>query len=464
MVRWRAESRILYEYDYGLDRATPDLVLLPRSVEQVHRAVRIARSLGVPIVPRGAGTGVAGGAVPVRAGVVLCTARLNRILSIDPTNRIAVVEPGVINAHVTQATSEHGLFFAPDPSSQRASTIGGNVGTNAGGPHCLLYGNMVNHVLGMQLVTSDGAVLDLGAIAPDHPGFDLPGLVTGAEGTVGIVTRVTLRLLPEAPAVCTLLASFQNVDTASAAVSRIIAAGIVPAALELMDQLSVSAIEASFQAGFPRDAGAVLLIEIEGTEEQTQRAGKDIQEILTATGALATQIAQDPADRTRLWAARKGAASALGRIAPNYYLHDAVVKRSKLPEILRQIVNIGERHNLPIANLFHAGDGNLHPLIMFDARVHGATARVMEAGHEILRLCVTAGGSITGEHGVGVEKNEFISWTFNDDDLDRMSRVRAAFDPAGSFNPGKIFPSGTSCMDRSTRAAATVPSSGHLWV
>ncbi|HEX8967333.1 MAG TPA: FAD-binding protein, partial [Chloroflexota bacterium] len=353
------EDIIMYEYDYGLDRAMPGLVALPRSTSEVQVLVREAQAAGVPIVARGAGTGISGGAVPRRGGLVVSLARMNRVLEIDPANRCAVVQPGVINLDLSKVAEPYGLFFAPDPSSQKASTIGGNIANNAGGPHCLSLGVTVNHIMGLEFVTHDAGLVRLGGKASDAPGLDLTGVVVGSEGTLGIVTEATVRLLPLPEAVRTALAVFASVEAASEAVSGLIAEGIVPSALEMMDRLALSAIEVAFHAGYPPEAGAVLLVEVDGLEEQVQAQAASVDRVCRASGALEIRLAASADDRARLWAARKGAASAMGRIAPNYYLHDAVVPRTRLPAVLAHVVEIGQRYDLPIANLFHAGDGNL---------------------------------------------------------------------------------------------------------
>jgi glycolate oxidase len=356
-----------------------------------------------------------------------------------------------------------GYFFAPDPSSQKASTIGGNVGNNAGGPHCLAHGVTTNHILGLELVLADGEIIWLGGIAPDSPGYDLTGLVVGSEGTLGVVTKVLVRLMRQPETVRTFLAIFDSVDAASGSVSEIIAAGLVPAALELMDQLALQAIEAAFHAGYPPEAGAVLLVEVDGLEQSMADQEATVESICRRNGVLRFQAAADAESRARLWAARKGAASAMGRIAPNYYLHDAVVARSKLPGVLHEVIAIAQAHELPVANLFHAGDGNLHPMILFDVREPGIMARVMQAGREMLQACVRAGGTISGEHGIGLEKNNFMPWIFSEADLDRMEQTRSAFDPDRRLNPGKVLPTASRCADASAtpRAAITNP---ELWI
>jgi glycolate oxidase len=458
------EDVVMYEYDYGLDRAMPQLVALPRSTAEVQAIVRAARAAGVPIVARGAGTGISGGAVPSRGGVVVSLARMNRILDIDAANRCAVVQPGVVNLDLSVAAEPYGLFFAPDPSSQKASTIGGNIANNAGGPHCLSLGVTVNHILGVEMVLHDGGVVRVGGTAPDTPGLDLTGVIVGSEGTLGVVTEATVRLMPIAEAVRTTLALFASVEAASEAVSALIGRGVVPSALEMMDRLAISAIEAAFHAGYPPEAGAVLLVEVDGLVEQVDSQAAVVDQVCRAAGALDIRLAATAEERARLWAARKGAASAMGRIAPNYYLHDAVVPRTRLPRILAQVVEIGQRYELPIANLFHAGDGNLHPMILFDVRQPGILDRVMAAGREILTRCIEAGGTITGEHGVGLEKQAFMPLIFSPADLDVMGRVRSAIDPGGNFNPAKVLPTADPGHAVTTRSHAQQRIPEGMWV
>ena len=456
------EDVIVYEYDYGLDRGTPELAALPRSTAEVQAVAQLAHAAGVPLVARGAGTGISGGAVPSQGGIVVSTARMRRILEIDRENRCAVVQPGVINLDLSKAAQPYGLYFAPDPASQKASTIGGNVGSNAGGPHCLALGVTTNHVLGLEVVLHDGQVIRLGGKQPEALGHDLVGLLVGSEGTLGIVTEITVKLLPLPEAVRTTLALFESVAAASEAVSRLIARGVVPAALEMMDRLAISAIEAAFQAGYPPEAGAVLLVEVDGLLEQVESQARVVDAVCREAGALEIRLAATEDERARLWAARKGAASAMGRIAPNYYLHDAVVPRTKLPAILADVVEIGQRYDLPIANLFHAGDGNLHPMILFDVRQEGVLERVMAAGRELLLKCVQAGGTITGEHGVGLEKQAFMPLIFSQADLDVMARVRSAVDPSGRMNPAKVLPVSEQHAPARAGATRTIPEG--LWV
>ncbi|MBI3980348.1 MAG: FAD-binding protein [Chloroflexi bacterium] len=431
-----------YAYDVYLVQAPPQAVVFPPSAEQVAAVVRLARARGLPVVARGAGTGLSGGAVPIRGGIVVATSRLNRILSIDLANRVAVVEPGLINLELTRAVAPDGYFFAPDPASQRASTIGGNVAENAGGPHCLAHGVTTNHVLGLEVVLADGEIVWLGSLTGDRPGYDLVGAMVGSEGTLGIVTKVAVRLMRRPEAVHTFLAIFDTIDQASETVSAIIAAGIIPTALEMIDQLTLRAVEAAVHAGYPEDAGAVLLIEIEGLADGVAEEAAAVEAICRTRGVRALQMAAAEEQRELLWRGRKGAAGALGRIAPNYYIQDGAVPRSKLPMAMAKVQEIGRRWSLPISNVFHAGDGNLHPTILFDVREPGILERVIAAGEEILRVCVEAGGTISGEHGIGLEKQEYMPLIYSEADLATMLRLKQALDPSDLFNPGKVFPRG----------------------
>ncbi len=439
------EDVIVYEQDGSIFQVMPEIVVLPGDVEQVAAVIKAAKRTNVPIVPRGSGTGLAGGAVPAEGGIILSLARLNRILKIDLENRIAVVEPGVINLDVTKAVAKDGYFYAPDPSSQAACSIGGNVANNSGGPHTLAYGVTTNHVLGLEVVLDDGAIVWLGGEAPDTPGYDLCGVFVGSEGTMGIVTKVIVRLMRARESVRTLLAIFDQMDGATQTVVDINAAGIIPAALEIMDRTTIEAVERGAPVGFPRDAEAVLIVEIEGTAEHTERAIKLAREICQRDGAREVKLAADEAERQRLWKGRKGAFGAMGALAPNYYVQDGVVPRSQLPEMMKRVAAISKQFNLRIANVFHAGDGNLHPNILFDMRNPGELDRVIEAGAATLRACIELGGSITGEHGVGLEKKAYIGLLFSEADLEAMSRVRRAFDPDGRFNPAKLFPTPAGC-------------------
>ncbi len=442
VVHSEPEDLAVYAFDaYSQDRL-PSAAIVPRDAREIGIAVRIARECGEPVVPRGAGTGLCGGAVPSRGGLVVSLARMNRMVELDVRNRRARVQPGMVNLDLSAAIAQHGIFYAPDPSSQKTSMIGGNVATNAGGPHCLSYGTTTNHVLGIEYVDADG---EIQRTAIDDPGYDLTGVLVGSEGTLGIVTEVTVRLLklPEAVRVC--VAAFGDVESASEAVSAIIGAGIVPTALEIMDALITRAVEAHFHAGYPENAGAVLLVEIAGAHEDVAAGEATLAAIARAHGALSWRAARDQAERDALWAARKGAAGAIGRIAPNYYIQDACVPRTRLPEIMHAIDGIARDHRLPVGNVFHAGDGNLHPLLIFDRRDGRQVQAVVDAGTEILRACIDMGGTISGEHGIGYEKRETLSLVFSGDDLAAMGNVREVFDPVRVFNPDKIFPSGATC-------------------
>jgi len=450
----RDEELFAYECDgLTLHTARPRAVVFPRTREQVQAIVRGCRRHGAPFVARGAGTGLSGGAIAHEGGVVVECSRMNHVLAIEPVDRYAVVEPGVVNQDLSRAAEPHGLFYAPDPSSQLVCTIGGNVAENSGGPHTLKYGTTTNHVLGLELVLPDGELVELGGPTGFAPGYDLVGAVVGSEGTLGIVTRATLRLSPIPERVETLLAIFPDVVSACRTVSGIIEAGLVPAALEIVDQRTIRAVEASvYAAGLPTDAGAVLITELDGPALALPPQIERIRRIARESGVLRIEVARDADERQRFWRARKGAFGAMGRLAPDLYVHDAVVPRARLPEVLAEVCAIGDRHGLRLSNVFHAGDGNLHPNISFDRRDPGELARVMQAGAEILRACVDAGGVISGEHGIGSEKREYMGLVFSDADLGAMLRLRAAFDPDGVCNPGKIFPTTRFCAEANPKA------------
>jgi glycolate oxidase len=449
----KPEDLIVYEYDGSVDKALPTAVVVPDSVEEVAEIVKIARRHNLPIVARGAGTGLSGGAVAEHGGIVIALTRMTRILEIDVENRIAVVEPGVVNLHLTEHVSRHGLYYAPDPSSQKTCTIGGNVAENSGGPHCLAYGVTTNHVLGMEVVLADGSIQWIGGKTREVPGYDLRGILVGSEGTLAIVTKIVVRLLKQPEAVKTLLAVFRELDHASAAVSGIIAAGIVPAAIEMMDDLCIKAAEAAVHAGYPEDAGAVLLVEVDGLTESVQEEVAEIESVCNEFDPIEIRTATDPAAREKLWSGRKGVLGALGRLAPNYYLVDGTVPRTRLVEVLAQIRDISRRTGYPIANLLHAGDGNLHPSVLFDERKPGDTENILKIGGEILKICVEAGGVLSGEHGIGLEKQEYMPYMFSEDDMEMMARLKPAFDTADMLNPAKIFPTGSSCTDIAFRGA-----------
>jgi glycolate oxidase len=443
-VKTQPEDLAVYAFDAYTDGRIPAAVVLPASASDVSATVKIAREAGEPIVPRGAGTGLCGGAVPIDGGIVISFARMNRILELDAARRRARVQPGVVNLAVSSASAPLGLFYAPDPSSQKTSTIGGNIATNAGGPHCLSYGTTVNHILGLEIVDERGEVF---TTSVDAPGYDLTAALVGSEGTLGIVTSAWVRLMKLPEAVRVWLATFADVDSASDAVSSIIAAGIVPTALEMMDSVMAQAVEAAFHAGYPTDAGAVLLIEHAGFEDDMAAYERDVERIVKAHGATTWRSARSQAERDALWAGRKGAAGAMGRISPNYYLQDVCVRRSSLPKALRAVEEIAREYRLTVANVFHAGDGNLHPMLCYDKRDLKQVQAVIESGNAILETAIALGGTISGEHGIGYEKRDGMTRIYSTNDLATMARVRDVFDPKRQLNPEKIFPTGAQCAE-----------------
>jgi glycolate oxidase len=464
-VLHRPEELMLYEYDASaLDMDVPDVVVVPASTAEVAAAVRIGAAAGWPVVARGAGTGLSGGSVPAAGGLVVSLSRLDKILRIDPANRLAVVQPGVVNVDLSAAAAPYGLHFAPDPSSQKSSTIGGNAAENAGGPHCLKYGVTTNHVLAATVVLSDGSVVRLGGEAPGAPGYDLLGAFVGSEGTLGIATELTVRLTPDPEDVRTFLAIYDDLDSASDSVSAIVAAGVVPAALEMFEGIGIAIVEQSVHAGYPTDARAVLLIEIDGLREELDAQAEQIAAICQAHGVRELLAARDEEQRKKLWAGRKGVLAACGRVKPHYHIQDGVVPRSRLTEVLRFTEEVAARNGLIIVNVFHAGDGNLHPLLLFDMREPGTRERAIAASEEILRACVAAGGTISGEHGIGLEKRDYMRWIFSEDDIAAMLELRRALDPPGAMNPCKQLPSGASCGDiKHARGAAKALAAG-AWI
>ncbi|MER5649443.1 FAD-linked oxidase C-terminal domain-containing protein [Streptosporangium sp. NPDC002524] len=432
-----------YECD-GLThhRVTPGVVVLPSNAEQVAAVVRICNEFGLPFVARGAGTGLSGGALPRADGVLVVTSKMRRILSVDLPNRRAVVEPGVTNLAITEAVRDLGRYYAPDPSSQQVCTIGGNVAENSGGAHCLKYGFTVNHVVGLEIVTPDGDIVEL---SDTDPGYDLLGAFVGSEGTLGIATKVVVRLsrLPES--VTTLLAAFEDIERGGQAVSAIIGGGIVPAAIEMMDALAVEAAEAAVACAYPEGAGAVLIVELDGPAEEVAHQFDEVTRLCRESGAFEIRVADDPAERAAIWRGRKSAFAAVGRISPAYIVQDGVVPRTALPGVLASIDALSREYGIRVANVFHAGDGNLHPLVLFDDAEPGAGERAEIVSGKILDLCIEHGGSITGEHGVGVDKSRYMPKMFSEDDLNTMQLVRCAFDPHGLSNPGKIFPTPRLC-------------------
>ena len=446
------DELIAYESD-GLTgyRVKPVFVVLPSSTEEVSRVVKLCSREKIPFVPRGAGTGLSGGALPNREGIVIALSRMNRILDVDIPNRVVVVEPGVVNISVTEAVSAEGFYYAPDPSSQIVCTIGGNVAENSGGVHCLKYGVTTNHVLGVEMVLPDGDVITLGGMTPENLGYDLLALVVGSEGLLGIVTKVFLRIIKKPQVVKTLLASFERIEDAGASVSAIISSGVIPAGMEIMDNLSINAVESTVGAGYPRDAGAILLVELDGPGVEVNAQVPAVNGILRENGAIEIKLAADESERQLFWKGRKSAFAAMGKISPGYYVQDGVIPRSSLARVLGEIGELGKRYGLRVANVFHAGDGNLHPLVLYDPEVEGESEKAEELSGEILRVCVDAGGSITGEHGVGFDKKRFLPLMFSEQEIDTMNFVRCAFDEEGLCNPGKVFPTPRTCVEPGMR-------------
>lgn len=443
----RKDELLTYECD-GLPayRQRPAIVVLPRTTEEVAAIVKVCHDEKIPWIARGAGTGLSGGALPSQDSVLIVTARMNKIINIDLENQRVVVQPGIINNWVTQAVSGAGFYYAPDPSSQIICSIGGNVAENSGGVHCLKYGVTSNHVLGLKIVLPDGSIIDTGGMVQEMPGYDLTGLFVGSEGTLGIATEITLRILKTPESICVVLADFATIEESGQAVADIISAGILPAGMEIMDNLSINAVEDVVATNcYPRDAGAILLVELDGLEVEVKANKEKVAEICRQNGARDIKSANDAETRLKLWKGRKAAFAAAGHISPSYFVQDGVIPRTKLVEVLQEINALSEKYGYRIANVFHAGDGNLHPLILYDNAVAGAFAEVEELGGEILKLCVRAGGSISGEHGIGADKACFMPDMFSKIDLETMLYVRSAFNPDGLANPGKIFPTPRTC-------------------
>jgi glycolate oxidase len=437
----------LYEYDGGVDKRAPDLVAFPRTTDDVVALVKLAREFGVPFVGRGAGTGLSGGAIPREGGLMIAFARMNRILEIDLENERAVVQPGVVNLDITLAVENSGYFFAPDPSSQRACTIGGNVAENAGGPHTLAYGVTTNHVIGLELVLPDGTVIETGGKEPDLPGFDLVGLLTGSEGTMALITKVVVRLMRKPEFVKTALAIYDASEDAGRSVAEITARAITPVAVEMLDGVMLRMVEEATHAGYPIDAQAVLLIELEGIREAVEAQVEQVREACLASGAREFRVARSAEERDLLWKGRKNAFGAVGRVSPTYYVQDGVVPRTKIASTLHFIADVAERYGLTISNIFHAGDGNMHPIILFNPRKPGDLEKARTAGEEILVWCIDSGGSITGEHGVGMEKNELMARQFPPETLEMILLLKRLFDPDALLNPGKVLPTGRGCLE-----------------
>ncbi|MEM9003570.1 MAG: glycolate oxidase subunit GlcD [Cyanobacteria bacterium P01_F01_bin.86] len=443
----RKEELLVYECD-GLTsyRQRPPVVVLPRTTEQVAAAVKVCDRFNVPFVTRGAGTGLSGGALPLEDAVLIVTATMRQILEVDLENQRVVVQPGVINNWVTQAVSGAGFYYAPDPSSQSVCSIGGNVAENSGGVHCLKYGVTTNHVLGLKLVLPDGAIVTIGGAVAEQPGYDLTGIFVGSEGTLGIVTEVTLRILKSPESISVLLADFMNVEAAGATVSDVISAGIIPAGMEMMDNFSLNAVEDVVKTDcYPRDAEAILLIEIDGLPAELAVSRDRIADICKKNGARNITVATNPEERLRLWKGRKAAFAAMGKLSPDYYVQDGVIPRTQLPYVLQEIEALGEKHGYRVANVFHAGDGNLHPLILYNNNIPGQLEEVEALGGDILKLCVKVGGSISGEHGIGADKRCYMPDMFSPSDLETMQWVRTSWNPKGLANPTKIFPTPRTC-------------------
>ncbi len=452
----RKEELLVYECD-GLTsyRQRPAIVVLPNSTEEVAAAVKVCNRFNVAFVARGAGTGLSGGALPLENSVLIVTATMRSILDIDLANQQVVVQPGVINNWVTQAVGGAGFYYAPDPSSQSVCSVGGNVAENSGGVHCLKYGVTTNHVLGLKLVLPDGHIVEVGGAVPETPGYDLCGLFVGSEGTLGIATEITLRILKAAESIQVLLADFDRVEAAGAAVSAITSAGIIPAGLEMMDNFSINAVEDVVATDcYPRDAAAILLIEIDGLPAEVAATGEQIQQLCRQNGARNITLATEPEERLRLWKGRKAAFAAMGKLSPDYYVQDGVIPRTQLPYVLEEIEALGKRHGYRVANVFHAGDGNLHPLILYNNAIPGQLEEVEELGGDILKLCVEVGGSISGEHGIGADKRCYMPAMFSPTDLDTMAWVRQVFNPKGLANPTKLLPTPRTCGE-AARSQAT---------
>ncbi len=443
----RPEDLLLYEYDGSVDKARPDMVVFPRSTDDVVAIVRITNEYSIPIVGRGSGTGLSGGAIPRAGGVIIGFSRMNRILEIDLENERAVVQPGVVNLDLTLAVQGDKYFYAPDPSSQRACTIGGNVAENAGGPHTLAYGVTTNHVMGIEVVLPDGTVFETGGKEIDGPGYDLTGLLTGSEGTMALVTKITVRLMRAPEMVKTLLAVYDSADDCGRTVAEITARAITPVAVEMLDGVMLRMVEEATHAGFPMDAAGVLLIELEGLKEAVEEQVEQIREVAMACGARELRVARTAEERELLWKGRKNAFGAVGRVSTSYYVQDGVVPRKQIAATLRKIGEVAEGSGLTISNIFHAGDGNMHPIILFDSRKPGDLEKAKAAGETILEYCISVGGSITGEHGVGMEKNELMSQLFTPETLDMIRNFKNLFDPRNRLNPGKVLPTGKGCLE-----------------
>ena len=438
---------MLYEFDGSIEKGRPECVVFPKTTEDVVRIVKVAMEHKLAVVGRGAGTGLSGGTIPTEGGLMVAFARMNKILEIDLENEYAVVQPGVVNLDITTAVKGQGYYYAPDPSSQKACTIGGNVAENSGGPHTLAYGVTTNHVLGIEAVLSDGSVINVGGLETDLPGYDLVGLLTGSEGTMVLVTKVIVRLMRSAESVKTLLAIYDEPEDAATTVGAITARAIVPAAIEMLDGVMLRMVEEATHAGYPMDANAVLLIEVEGPTESVEEQAEQIREVCLESKAREVRIARSDEERDLLWKGRKNAFGAVGRVSPTYYVQDGVVPRTRIADTLRFIYKVSEKYDLQISNIFHAGDGNMHPIILFNDRDPDQLDRTKKAGAEILQYCIDVGGAITGEHGIGMEKNDMMPAIFAPESLDMMERLIKVFNPDRRLNPGKLLPTGKGCLE-----------------
>ena len=444
----------LYEYDGSIEKGRPDVVAFPRSTDEVVQLVKIASANNLPLVGRGAGTGLSGGVIPTQGGLMIGFSRMNQILEIDYDNECAVLQPGVVNLDVTTAVQGAGYYYAPDPSSQKACTIGGNVAENAGGPHTLVYGVTTNHVLGVEAVLPDGTVIEVGGKEADLPGYDLRGLLTGSEGTMVLITKVIVRLMRSPEMIKTLLAVYNSPSDAADTVAGLTARAITPAAIEMLDGVMLRMVEEATHAGYPMDADAVLLIELEGLKEGVEEQMEQVLEVCNENGAREVRVAKSDEERALLWKGRKNAFGAIGRVSPTYYVQDGVVPRTRIADTLKYIHETADRYGLTISNIFHAGDGNMHPIILFDPRKPDELEKTKQAGADILSYCVQAGGSITGEHGVGMEKNDLMPSVFTPESLEMMETLIGVFNPDGRLNPGKILPTGKGCLEIRTPPAA----------
>ncbi len=443
----RSQDLLLYEFDASIEKGRPECVVFPTSTDDVVGIVKVAQKYSLALVGRGAGTGLSGGTIPTEGGLMIAFARMNKILKIDLENEYAVVQPGVVNLDITTTVKGAGYYYAPDPSSQKACTIGGNVSENAGGPHTLAYGVTTNHVLGIEAVLPDGTLIEVGGPETDRPGYDLRGLLTGSEGTMVLVTKVIVRLMRSPEAVKTLLAVYDEPEDAAATIASFTARAIIPAAVEMLDGVMLRMVEEATHAGFPMDANAVLLIEVEGLTEAVEEQAEQIQEICLESNAREVKIAQSEQERELLWKGRKNAFGAVGRVSPTYYVQDGVVPRTRIADTLRFIYETSEKYDIQISNIFHAGDGNMHPILLFDERDPDQLKRTKQAGAEILQYCIEVGGAITGEHGVGMEKNDLMPMLFSEDSLGMMERLIKVFNPDRRLNPGKILPTGKGCLE-----------------